>query len=126
MIDKTLEKLNKNLQIALASNNSEAVTVITEHINSFNNNTYIPESRERIRSKNKVALLDRNINVEKELEKCVHRGKLLYEKSCKCKNGRVWECNILGKVIERLCNSQKCKGFSSNQLETEKGENSGT
>ena len=42
---------------------------------------------------------------------CIHRGKLIYQKSCKCANGRIWECDIIGQVNESLCNKVKCKEY---------------
>jgi hypothetical protein len=42
---------------------------------------------------------------------CKHRGAKLYEKDCKCANGRIWECSKLGKVLERMCNERACKGY---------------
>jgi hypothetical protein len=92
---KTLDKLNENLKIAELNNNTRAIEVIKKHIKAISVNRYIPESF-----------------IETP---CKHRGKLIYEKSCKCASGRIWECELLGQVNESLCGKSKCKKYKTKE-----------
>jgi hypothetical protein len=62
--------------------------------------------------------LNRLINKNKKTisnNHCVHRGKLIHEKPCKCASGRIWECDILGQVVERLCRKDKCNKYEAKE-----------
>ncbi len=87
----TLDKLNENLKIAISNKNDYAIEKINKIIKKYNEETYIP-----------------NVVISKP---CVHRGKLIYEKSCKCASGRIWECSQLGQVLETLCCKEKCNKY---------------
>jgi riboflavin synthase alpha subunit len=95
MTTKTLEKLNENLKIAIANKNKIAIDRITLMIDKYKEATYIPD----------ILII----------EQCLHRGKLIYEKSCKCASGRIWECELLGQVNESLCGKSKCKKYKTKE-----------